>query len=142
MSPVLSRMSERANMQERLDRVARAVAAFDPLSHRLSRVSQRLSHIVELRERGASLRLIAGILTTCGIEVSHHSVARFLRRVSTNGSQPVASTKREKSRRQERKLSRPAVQPQSPDLSQEPGPLKPFPSPTIRGPRIADPSKL
>jgi hypothetical protein len=50
--------------------------------------------------------------------------------------------KREKSPPKERKSSRTEAQPKSQDSPQKPERADTLPSPSIRGPRIADPSKL
>jgi hypothetical protein len=96
--------------------------------------------IIELRQKGASLRLIRELLATVGVAVGTDTIARFLAEV--NGEQPPhRSSKRSRRRR----ASVPVTATASPSISTPAPPAQTETPPErsrIRGPRIADPHNL
>ncbi len=107
--------------------------------------------IVELRQKGASLRLIRELLLTVDVAVSADTIARFLVEVSG-----APTLRREPHRRSARRIvaasetqSRTAVVSsvdEPPPHSPTPAAASPSDAPTersrTRGPRIADPRNL
>src|SRR6516225_2318932 len=87
-------MSEPADIATRAQRFNEAVRAFTPPSPaRHAKLMPMKDGIVELREKGASLRLIRELLATVGVPVGTDTIARFLAEV--NGEQPpIRSSKR------------------------------------------------
>jgi hypothetical protein len=104
--------------------------------------------IVELRQKGASLRLIRELLATVDVAVGTDTIARFLAEV--NGEQPPhRSSKRSRRRRAAVPVSAVATPitsptPQPPSSKSTPTSNTETPSGRrrIRGPRIADPHNL
>jgi hypothetical protein len=134
-------MSELAETATRTHRFNEAVRDFKlPSPSRHAKLMPLKDGIVELRQKGASLRLIRELLATVDVAVGTDTIARFLAEV--NGEQrPHRSSKR--SRRQR------AVVPVTPAASPSiPTPAPPAQTETppersrIRGPRIADPHNL
>jgi hypothetical protein len=104
--------------------------------------------IIELREKGASLRLIRELLATVDVAVGTDTIARFLAEV--NGEQPPhRSSKRSRRRRVAVPVPTTATPIASP-TSQPPPSKSTLTSNTetppersrVRGPRIADPHNL
>jgi hypothetical protein len=112
--------------------------------------------IVTLREKHASYRVIADILHSAGIIVSHHSVARFCRdRLRIKSSNKGTTKKRTKSRQSPQRTSQRVdstqnrtTSPQVPQkdalnlIAQRREETRDPMSPRRRGPRIADPRNL
>ena len=149
-------MNTLLSLEERKQLVARAAHDFvrnsRPHEHPLSPYADS---IVALREKDASYRIIADILHSAGVKVSHHSVARFCRdclRIKPN--KKWAARKRKKSRQSSQRTSQRIDSAQgttSPQVPQKDA-LKliarqreethdPMSRPR-RGPRIADPRNL
>ena len=112
--------------------------------------------IVTLREKHASYRVIADILHSAGIVVSHHSVARFCRDcLRIRSSNRGTTKKRTKSRQSPQRMSQRVdstqnrtTSPQVPQkdalnlIAQRREETRDPMSPRRRGPRIADPRNL
>ena len=112
--------------------------------------------IIALREKQASYRVIADILHSVGVIVSHHSVARFCRDcLCIKPSKRSATKKRPKSRQSSQRASQPmasaqntTTSPQAPPkdvlnlIAQRREETRDPMSQRRRGPRIADPRNL
>ncbi len=130
-------MSESANIAARTQRFNDAVRAFTPPSPtRHAKLMPIKDGIVELRQKGASLRMIRELLATVGVAVSTDTIARFLAEV--NGE---PASQRPSKRSPRRRVAVAAVIPPKPsaaplhaDVTAE--------RPRTRGPRIADPRNL
>src|SRR5216110_2272586 len=134
-------MSQSADIAARTQRFRDAVRAFTPPPPmRYAKLMPLREGIVELREKGASLRLIRELLATVDVSVSTDTIARFLAEV--NGD--TAPTRRSKPSRRHRAASATATE--APALAQAVGPSPDIEPPAarsrIRGPRIADPHNL
>jgi hypothetical protein len=134
-------MSEPPETTTRTQRFNEAVRGFKlPWPSRHAKLMPLKDGIVELRQKGASLRLIRELLATVDVAVGTETIARFLAEV--NGEQPPhRSSKRSRRRR--------AAVPVTPTASPSiPTPVPPAQTETppersrIRGPRIADPHTL
>jgi hypothetical protein len=134
-------MSEPAETATRTQRFNEAVRDFKlPSPSRHAKLMPLKDGIVELRQKGASLRLIRELLATVDVAVGTDTIARFLAEV-TGEQPPHRSSKRSRRRR--------AVVPVTPTASPSiPPPAPPAQTETppgrsrIRGPRIADPRNL
>src|ERR1700674_3910581 len=139
-------MSNPADNATRTQRFNDAVRTFTPPSPtRHAKLMPLKEGIVELRQKGASLRLIRELLATVGVAVGTDTIARFLAEV--NGEQPPhRSSKRSRRRR----AAVPVPTASTPITSPTPRPPSSKSTPTsnteapsersrIRGPRIADP---
>lgn len=149
-------------------RFSEAVRAFTPVcTNRYAKLLPFKDGIVELRQKGASYRLIRELLVTVGVPVAVDTIGNFVREVVEQRAPSRTSNRR----RSVRPLSEPsasnalptpgkpqfpftlapAVEPAAPELP-PPGPSPaspptPSPVPTTersrpRGPRIADPASL
>src|SRR5260370_41829868 len=112
--------------------------------------------IVALREKQASYRVIADILRSVGVMVSHHSVARFCRghlktktrrRAVRRKRAPMQQSTQETSPQDSRAQSTKALQQTTPTdvfkgIEQRREESRDSPSRRPRGPRIADPRNL
>ncbi len=153
-------MSDLTDIAARTQRFRDAVRAFTrPSPMRHAKLMPMKEGIIELREKGASLRLIRELLATVGVAVSTDTIARFLAEV--NGEpQPLANSKRPSRARYPRRNTT-RVQPDCVPAATDPAaanspPLqtpssnstttadaeKPSERSRIRGPRIADPHNL
>jgi hypothetical protein len=142
-------MSEPPETATRTQRFNEAVRDFKlPSPSRHAKLMPLKDGIVELRQKGASLRLIRELLATVDVAVGTDTIARFLGEV--NGEQPPhRSSKRSRRRRAAVPASAVATSitsptPQPPSSKSTPtssadGPLE---RSRIRGPRIADPHNL
>jgi hypothetical protein len=92
--------------------------------------------VVELRQKGASLRMIRELLATAGVAVSTDTIARFLAEV--HGEPPSHASPKRSPRRRVVAPPQPATPPLVPAAQREEPPGR---SPS-RGPRIADPRNL
>ena len=142
-------MSDLTDIAARTQRFRDAVRAFTPPPPtRYAKLMPLKDGIIELREKGASLRLIRELLATVDVAVSIDTIARFLAEV--NGEQPPPrSSKRSRPRRAAVPVSAVAT----PITSPTPQPPCSKSTPTsntetppersrIRGPRNADPHNL
>jgi hypothetical protein len=132
----------------RTQRFRDAVRAFTPPPpKRYAKLMPLKEGIVELREKGASLRLIRELLATVDIAVSIDTIARFLAEV--NG-EITAQRRTKKSGRRRQIISKASDGQSTPGPTfiepSSPGQSSPLPPPSersrIRGPRIADPHNL
>src|SRR5258708_6110911 len=142
-------MSETATTPERSQRFNEAVRDFKlPSPSRHAKLMPLKDGIVELRQKGASLRLIRELLATVDVAVGTDTIARFLAEV--NGTQPPhGSSKRSRRGRAAvpvsavvTPISSPAPQPSSPRSTPTSNTEAPSERPRVRGPRIADPHNL
>lgn len=145
-------MSEGTDIAARTQRFNNAARAFTPPSpSRHAKLMPVKDGIVELRQKGASLRLIRELLATVDIAVGTDTIARFLAEVSGE------STPRRESHRPVRRRAIDASATHSRTAAvapvQAPSPQSPAPfaapqteaspeRPRTRGPRIADPRNL
>ena len=129
-------MSEAADIAARTQRFNDAVRAFTPPSlTRHAKLMPLKDGIVELRQKGASLRLIRELLATVDVSVGTDTIARFLAEMNGNHT-PQRPTRRSGRRR--------AAVPVVADPS-TPAPARtelPAERPRTRGPRVADPRNL
>src|ERR1700674_1421030 len=78
-------MSEAADIAARTQRFNEAARTFTPPSPtRHAKLMSLKDGIVELRQKGASLRLIRELLATVGVSVGTDTIARFLAEVNGN----------------------------------------------------------
>jgi len=149
-------MDNPTDIAARTQRFNEAAHAFTlPPPSRHAKLAPFKDGIVELRQKGASLRLIRELLATTGVAVGTDTIARFLAEVNgeptpqrptkragrhraggprTNRVQPAVVTKVPEAPPQpSAPIQPPATSPQSEPTSDRP---------RSRGPRIADPSSL
>src|SRR5258708_24909248 len=128
-------MSETATTPERTQRFNEAVRDFKlPSPSRHAKLMPLKDGIVELRQKGASLRLIRELLATVGVAVGTDTIARFLAEV--NGEQsPHRSSKRSRRRRAAVSVT-PTASPSIPTPATPPQTEPPPARSRIRGPRI------
>lgn len=126
-----------------------AVRAFTPPSPtRHAKLMPLKEGIVELRQKGASLRLIRELLATVDVAVGTDTIARFLAEV--NGDSPPQRSSKRSTRR--RVVVAPSNTAAAPSLSEPSAPVRsPVPAQHTeapaersrsRGPRVADPRNL
>jgi hypothetical protein len=130
-------MSEPVETATRTQRFNEAVRDFKlPSPSRHAKLMPLKDGILELRQKGASLRLIRELLATVDVAVGTDTIARFLAEV--NGEQPPhRSSKRSRRRR----AAIPVTPTTSPSISTPAPPAQTQTPPErsrIRGPRIAD----
>ena len=142
-------MSEPAETATRTQRFNEAVRDFKlPSPSRHAKLMPLKDGILELRQKGASLRLIRELLATVDVAVGTDTIARFLAEV--NGTQPPH---RSSKRSRRRHAAVPVPTASTPITSPTPQPPSSKSTPTsnteappgrsrIRGPRIADPHNL
>jgi hypothetical protein len=145
-------MSEVDDISTRAQRFNDAVRTFTPPSPtRHAKLMPMKEGIVELRQKGASLRLIRELLATVGVFVGIDTIARFLGEVNGEASPPRAP-RRSGHRRAAiriptggRTTTVPVITDASPP-AQAPAPPPhvevPAERPRTRGPRVADPRNL
>ena len=134
-------MSQSVDIAARTQRFRDAVRAFTPPPPmRYAKLMPLKDGITELREKGASLRLIRELLATVDVAVSTDTIARFLAEV--NGD--AAPARRSKQTRRHRASSATATEAPAPAQAVDPSPdiEPPAARSRIRGPRIADPHNL
>jgi len=134
-------MSDPTDIAVRTQRFRDAVRAFtrpSPIRH--AKLMPLKEGIIELRQKGASLRLIRELLATVDVAVSTDTIARFLAEV--NGD--TAPTRRSKASRRHRAASATATEAPAPAQAVDPSSHiePPAARSRIRGPRIADPHNL
>jgi hypothetical protein len=150
-------MDEAADIATRTQRFNEAARKYTPPSPiRHAKLAPFKDGIVELRQKGASLRLIRELLATAAVAVGTDTIARFIAEVN---SDPIPQRVAKRSCRQRATASRPirtstapvpsvpATPPQSTAPASSPSAEQPqSDAPTersrIRGPRIADPRSL
>jgi hypothetical protein len=134
-------MSEVDDISTRAQRFNDAVRTFTPPSPtRHAKLMPMKDGIVELRQKGASLRLIRELLATVDVFVGIDTIARFLAEVNGETS-PPRSRRRFSYRRGISAKPTPAsppAPPPTPAARTEPPPERP----RSRGPRVADPRNL
>jgi hypothetical protein len=87
-------MSDLTDIAARTQRFRDAVRAFTPpLPARHAKLMPMKDGIIELRQKGASLRLIRDLLATVNVAVGTDTIARFLAEVSGE-SQSLGTSKR------------------------------------------------
>jgi hypothetical protein len=145
-------MSEHVDIAARTQRFRDAVRAFTPPPpKRYAKLMPMKEGIVELREKGASLRLIRELIATVDISVSIDTIARFLAEITgeTSASRRTKQSghKRIAVRRANAGQSTPVATPTEPLSTTPPTALPQHIAPQTertrtRGPRVADPRNL
>ena len=145
-------MSDSDDNAARTQRFNDAVRAFAPPSpSRYAKLMPLKDGIVELRQKGASLRLIRELLLTVSVAVSADTIARFLAEVSdasTRRREPQRRSGRRTGHAPAAQVRTTAIEPLDLPLPQSAPPAAAMPSgapperPRSRGPRIADPRNL
>src|SRR6516164_9691240 len=103
-------MSDLTDIAARTQRFRDAVRAFTPPSPaRHTKLMPMKDGIIELRQKGASLRLIRELLATVGVAVGTDTIARFLAEV--NGEQPLQRTSKRPTRARYARARTAMVQP-------------------------------
>jgi hypothetical protein len=141
-------MSNPADNATRTQRFNDAVRVFTPPSPtRHAKLMPLKEGIVELRQKGASLRLIRELLATVDVAVGTDTIARFLAEV--NGEPPAQRAPKRSSRRRvgvvarnngQTPITSTITQPSQPGQPQQT--QAPAERPRTRGPRVADPRNL
>jgi hypothetical protein len=142
----MSNPSANAAQTQRFNDAVRAFTPPSPTRH--AKLMPVKEGIVELRQKGASLRLIRELLATVDVMVGTDTIARFL--ADVNGDSPPQRSSKRSTRR--RAAVAPANAAAAPSLSEPSPPVRlPVPAQHIeapaersrgRGPRIADPRTL
>jgi hypothetical protein len=145
-------MSNPADNATRTQRFNDAVSAFTPPSPtRHAKLMPLKEGIVELRQKGASLRLIRELLATVDVLVGTDTIARFLAEVNGD-SPPQRSSKRSTRRRAAVAASNGRRPADAPVITAASSPARtpiqsqsndaPAERTRTRGPRVADPRTL
>ena len=141
-------MSNPADNATRTQRFNDAVRAFTPPSPtRHAKLMPLKEGIVELRQKGASLRLIRELLATVDVMVGTDTIARFLAEMNGETTSP-RSPKRTERRRITAHATPRQQTPAAPTTNgaslpvQPPVVEPPNERPRTRGPRVADPRNL
>ena len=153
-------MSESADIAARTQRFNEVARAFTPPSPaRHAKLMPMKDGIIELRQKGASLRLIRELLATVGVTVGSDTIARFLAEVNGEAQSPrtpKGSTRARYARRGTARVQPTAVpaatvattanspppQPPSANSATTTDAERPSERSRVRGPRIADPRNL
>jgi hypothetical protein len=145
-------MSEPADIATRTQRFNEAARAFTPPPPtRHAKLMPMKDGIIELRQKGASLRLIRELLATVDIAVGTDTIARFLAEMNGESQSPQTSNRPVRARRARARTAavQPAAVPAATDNSLPPSNSvatadtdKPPERSRARGPRIADPRNL
>src|SRR6266700_7321950 len=131
-------MSDPTDIAVRTQRFRDAVRAFTPPPPtRYAKLMPLKDGIVELRQKGASLRLIRELLATVDVAVGTDTIARFLAEV--NGEQPPHRSSKQSRRRRAVVPALPTASPSIPKPARPTQTEAPSERPRVRGPRIADP---
>jgi hypothetical protein len=134
-------MSEVDDISTRAQRFNDAVRTFTPPSPtRHGKLMPMKDGIVELRQKGASLRLIRELLATVDVFVGIDTIARFLAEVNGEASPPRSRRRISYRRAVSAKTTQTSPLAQIPALSPRTEP--PTERPRTRGPRVADPRNL
>ena len=145
-------MSDLTDIAARTQRFREAVRAFTPPSpKRYAKLMPLREGIVELREKGASLRLIRELLATVDVSVSIDTIARFLAEVNGVKMKPRTAKQSGQTRNIVRRTNgeqnaafAAATEP-TPAGQQTASPQQtaaPSERTRTRGPRVADPRNL
>jgi hypothetical protein len=142
-------MSESADITRRFNNAVRAYTPPPPPRH--AKLMPLKEGIIELRQKGASIRLIRELLATVGVAVGTYTITRFLAEV-TGESEPRSRTKQTRfTRRSERRslpvrsIAEPTANEPTPLVQKQPEAAASPPGSDrtrTRGPRIADPRNL
>jgi hypothetical protein len=153
-------MSEPADIAARAQRFNNAVRAFTPPPPaRHAKLMPMKDGIIELRQKGASLRLIRELLATVGVAVGTDTIARFLAEMNGEFQLPQTSKRPVRARRARARtaLVQPSAVPAADVATTDKSPPsqasssssiaiadaeKPPERSRARGPRIADPRNL
>ena len=134
-------MSESADIAVRTQRFNDAVRAFTPPSpSRHAKLMPLKDGIVELRQKGASLRVIRELLATIGVAVGTDTIARFI--AEMNGDSPSQRSAKRSTRRRGAVATPTSHQEQTSPPLRDAQTEAPSERPRTRGPRIADPRNL
>lgn len=134
-------MSEVEDTATRAQRFNDAVRTFTPPSPtRHAKLMPMKEGIIELRQKGASLRLIRELLATVGVAVGIDTIARFLAEV--NGEPSPTRSRRRTGYRRRAFAATPHDSPSAPPPTPSPRIEPAAERPRIRGPRVADPRNL
>ena len=134
-------MSEVDDVSMRTQRFNDAVRTFTPPSPtRHAKLMPMREGIVELRQKGASLRLIRELLATVGVFVGIDTIARFLAEVNGDASPP--RPRRRSGYRRAVVSTAPQASPPAQSPAPPPRTEPPTERPRTRGPRVADPRNL
>jgi hypothetical protein len=153
-------MSETADIATRTQRFNEAARAFTPPPPtRHAKLMPMKDGIIELRQKGASLRLIRELLATVDVAVGTDTIARFLAEVNGESQSPQTSKRPVRARhaRARTAVVQPAGVPAATVWTTDKSPPSQASSPSsvatadaekppersrARGPRIADPRNL
>jgi hypothetical protein len=145
-------MSDTTDIAARTQRFREAVRAFTPpASKRYTNLMPMKDGIVELRDKGASLRLIRELLLTVDVSVSIDTIARFLAEMNGERSIPrrVRRSRNTRSAVRQRNDGQSATPAPATESSPAPAQTASPPQtaasserPRTRGPRVADPRNL
>jgi hypothetical protein len=153
-------MSDPSDIAARTQRFNEAVRGYTPPSpSRHAKLMPFKDGIVELRQKGGSLRLIRVLLATVNVAVGTDTIATFIAEVTGEPAQPRTPDRRRRKRPVNFRVTqaRPAAEsaPAAPLTVSAPQLASPIPTPghapttdtlpersRIRGPRIADPRNL
>jgi hypothetical protein len=145
-------MSDPTDIVARTQRFRDAVRAFTPPApKRYAKLMPLKDGVVELREKGASLRLIRELLLTVDVSVSMDTIARFLAEVNSAKTKPRAAKQSGQTRNfiprtngEQSATAAPPTEP-LPTIQQPASPPQttaPSERTRTRGPRVADPRNL
>jgi hypothetical protein len=145
-------MSDLTNIAARTQRFRDAVRAFTPPPpKRYAKLMPLREGIVELREKGASLRLIRELLATVDVAVSIDTIARFLAEVNgvktkARPAKQSGQTRNTVRRTNGEQTAASAAVTEPPPAGQQtaspPQTAAPSERTRTRGPRVADPRNL
>jgi hypothetical protein len=149
-------MDEAADIAARTQRFNEAARTYTPPSSiRHAKLAPFKDGIVQLRQKGGSLRLIRELLATVGVAVGTDTVARFIAEVNGDPTPHLTPKRPGRQRAAAPRTVQPrnaavtpvaAPIPLSPSRLETPADPAPADTPTersrVRGPRIADPRNL
>ena len=134
-------MSDATDSDTRTQRFNEAVRTFEPpLPRRQAKLMPFKDGIIELRQKGASLRLIRELLVTVDVAVGTDAIARFIAEV--NGEQPPLRSSKRPRRRRAAVAAMGTLSPSAPMSAPSPQIATPSERSRMRGPRVADPRNL
>jgi hypothetical protein len=145
-------MDEAADIAARTQRFNEAARTYTPPSSiRHAKLAPFKDGIVQLRQKGGSLRLIRELLATVGVAVGTDTIARFIAEVNGDPALNRAPKRPGRQRALDPRTVLPrntavnpaaAPIPLSPSRLETPADPAPAERSRIRGPRIADPHNL
>lgn len=149
-------MSQSTDIAAQTARFTESVRTFAPVcASRYAKLLPFKDGIVELRQKGASYRLIRELLATADVAVAVDTIGNFVREVieqrpparPTRSRRPVRAASEPSTARSVPTPSKPqfpfTVAPPAPSAPVEAAPTPPpTERPRVRGPRIADPANL